>query len=196
MPNDLIQLAKPIPPGISITPDGAYQWTGECSVFRCSPFAKIVHIVAAVFAALLCILIFSIEGGGSDAVLYCLIVVVGMAVLDGLICLMYAAKRAFRFKAVFTLGRDSVSAVETEADGQNVFVMILQLIAGLISQGDTSYGFIAEYSKIQELIPKPDKSMIRVKAGMSGGFLLTSPEQHDFILSEIQVRMSASRKTP
>ena len=193
---DYIQLAKPIPPGMQIATDGAYKWIGETSVFKCMPFFRIMHIVSAVFAVLVFILIAAVEAGEpfGEVFIHCLIGVAVVAVVDLVVCLLFAAKRAFRFKAVFTIGRDSVSAAEVEAEGRNVFVLIVQLIAGLASNGDVQYHFSADYDKIRELVSNSSKTIIKVKAGGRGGFLLTTPEQHDFILHEIQIRMNGGRK--
>ncbi len=191
-----VQLDKPIPAGLQIAPDGGYQWTAERSVWMCMPFFKIVHIVCAVFVVLIFILIICIEAGKEDfsaILLHCLIGVAIMAVIDFFICLFYAAKRAFRFKAVFTVGSEEVSAVECEAEGRNVFVLILQLIAGLASHGDVQYGFRVKYEDIAAVIPESDKMKIRVKTGGRGGFLLTSSEQFDFILFELQQRINARK---
>lgn len=187
-----VQLAKPIPPGVQVTGDGGYQWTADHSVWGCLPFFKIMHIVCAVLTVPICILILAFEAGDSlsTALLYCLIAIAGMTVLDLLICLFYAAKRGFRIHTVCTVGKDGVSAVEVEAPSRNGFVLFIQLITGLMARGDVQYTFSTGYDKIRELTPSSDKTKISIKSGTGSGFLLTTPEQHHFVLDEIRIRMN------
>lgn len=193
---EYVRLDKPVPPGITVTPDGGWQWTAERSVFRCMPFFKIVHIVCTVFAALVFILIAAVEAGEpfGAVVVHGLIGAAVVAVIDLLICLLYGAKRAFLFKAVFRIERDSVSAVEQEVTGRNILTVIVQLIAGLLTHGDTSYGFNAGYNTIRAIVPAADKTMIKIKAGGRGGILLTDPEQFDFVMNELKIRTERTGK--
>ena len=143
-------------------------------------------------AMLICILILAFESGDdiSAALLYCGIAIAGMIVLDLLICLFYAAKRGFRLNMKCTLGRDGVSGAEIEVPSNNGFVLFVQLITGLLAHGDVHYSFSAGYDKIRELTSSSDKTKIKIGAGAYSGFLLTAPEQHDFVLDEIRIRMN------
>ena len=198
-----VQLAK-LPGGITTDGYGNYSWEGECSIFKCSPFAKITSIVCAVFAVIVCGIIFAVEGGNeevSEILIHCLIGVGVVAAVDGLVCLSFAIVRGFRYNAVFTIGTDGVSGQEQDAPGKSIFLVLLQLlfiiIIGLImifssfnnhESGDSHHFFKAEYGKITAIIPSSDKRIIRIKAGISGGRLVTTPEQHDFVLGLLRQR--------
>ena len=198
-----VQLAK-LPDGITTDGYGNYTWEGECSVFRCSPFAKITSIVCAVFAVIVCGVIFAVESGTtevSEILIHCLIGVGVVAAVYGMVCLSFAIIRGFRYNAVFTVGPDGVSGQEQDAPVKSIFMVILQLlfiiIIGLIlifssamthGSGDSHHSFKAGYGKITAIIPSSDKRIIRIKAGISGGRLVTTPGQHDFVLGLLRQR--------
>ena len=186
-----VRLDRPLPEGMWITADGEYQWEAERPVWGILPFFKILHIVCAVFAVLICVLIFAFETEDDigTAILYSIIALVIMGLIDLSVSLCAAARRAFRFRAVFTLGHDSISAVEAFVEGKNGVETAVQIAADLASRGDVNYGFCTDYASVKELISSPDKTKIKVKASGCGGFLLTTPEQHDFVVAVIRDHM-------
>ncbi len=193
-----VQLTKPIPPGVSMNRNGEYQWTGECSAWKCTAFFRIIHIVCAVFAVLLCVLIGAIEGFESvgTVVLYWAIALAILGVIDFFICFIWVARRAFRYKALYTIGVDRIYSSEIESEGKNAGMVLLQLAADLAARGESEIGYSisVDYGKIREIVPDSSRTMIRIKAGAPGKFVITTPEQFDFVVQKIQEKLMFAKR--
>ena len=205
-----------LPAGINRNDKGEIVWEGECKASHYKAIYTVSRWVVGILTALAVMIVFIVYGSdGFGEIIKPLLIVL----VSGLMIYLIAAGcvtilRDGRFKASFTLGGESIVLREKTQMPDSGFALFVSFIVGLFSligsifmlfsdndyhgtystePYDKSLYRVTNYGKIKEVIPSADRTQIRLKKKVSSMVLLVTPEQCDYIVTEIEYRIRQTK---
>ncbi|MBQ7186065.1 MAG: zinc-ribbon domain-containing protein [Ruminococcus sp.] len=205
-----------LPAGIMRNEKGELIWEGECRASKYKAIYTVSRWVVGIITFLaLIIMVIVYSEDGIEALIKPVLIVLGAGLIAYLISAgLVTLLRDGRLRASFALREDGIAMREIKQMPESGGAIFASFIVGFFSlignlfllfsdnnyhgtystePYDKSLYRTARYKKIKEVTPSADRTSIRVKRSLSSLILLVTPEQCDYLISEIEYRIRQTK---